>query len=283
MGNRTFAISHSKKGLGMPISFAHRILSTVFLMLASITLLVAHNTTANAEDCKTATFRTGVSNFMAEAGIGSVGFSFNSNPPTVQKIEAGNCYKIPQRFRGERMYLFFNHRTADERAFSSFLAVDILKQYKKLRFTQDRVSAVRKGEWIRIVNNQQERLNEVSEMKSFGSLSPQTFSEIHKNSPFDEDKLQQEFGDEYWHATPEASNISSLDRLSYWGTDISDNEKLKSEKYLIRFVSVPLGERPQQYKNGIPLNTKFHSDLEYMELHFRSPADGGLQTNFRLK
>lgn len=255
---------------------------SVLVFFASV-LSWATQSAATEADCKKPRFKTGISDFMAPGGVGTVGFSFNNNPLTVQRVSSGDCYQIPKKYRGRRAFFFMSHRTTSKKRYTSFMAVQVVKHYKSLRFEVDRVAGVRKGSWSRNVDGSEQMLAEVYEMSSFNGISPENFGQIHKAKPFDETPLLDAFTGAFWHAKPLNSNVSSLDRLPYWSDHIPDDPTVKVENYLIRFKALASEESPKEYKNGIPFDTHFNTDLGEMTLSVRSPADGGIQVQFSLK
>ena len=257
--------------------------SNCYVLIAALCLSFYCAKISYADECSKPSFRTGISQFMREGGIGGVGISFNKNPPTVAKVQSGDCIIIPEHLRGNRIFIFSNHRSSLKEKYYSFLAIDIVKQYKTLRFEQDVVTAIRKGPWVRLEGGEKLELDEIFRMKSFEGITNGKFSEIHSEEPFSEVGLIGAFGGLFWHGTPMESDVSSLERLSYWTTPSPNNQKVKAEKYLIRFEAVPLGEQPTKQKNGIPIDTRFDTDIEFMDVHIRSPADGGFQVNFRIQ
>ncbi|MEO0636146.1 MAG: hypothetical protein AAFY73_05805 [Pseudomonadota bacterium] len=238
---------------------------------------------ADERDCKTPRFDTRVSNFMSKGGVGSVGFAFSKRPLKVQVVSSGACYKLQKSFRRKRVYFFFNHLTTSDERYATFLATQIVKKYKNLRFADERVTGIRKGAWFRRIDGGAEDLAQIGSMLAFDSVSPERFGELHRANPFDEVPLIDSFRGRFWHGTPMEADVGSLDRLSYWSSQIADDPSTKVENYLLRFEALASDEKPEQNGRGIPFNTRFHSDMEYMHVKVHSPADGGIQLNFRLE
>jgi len=238
---------------------------------------------ASAKECKNANFDTPYRKFMSDGGIGKIAFAFQRNPVAVESVNSGTCYEVPKRFRNKRLFLFLNHRSNDTEKQTSFLAAQIVKNYKTLRFTEEKVTAVRMGSWQRVSAKKPVKLPEIRNMKPFDAISPQRFGTLHAETPFSEEQLVKAFDGQFWHGTPNDGGVSSLDRLSYWSSTNVDDEKTKVENYLIRFTTVKRGDKPKSDKYGISISTYFHSNLSTLRVQVRSPADGGIQESFLLK